>query len=122
MLVPAIERDGEDGAGFPFEGDALAGIVPHRGGAAALEDQDHLLVKLALRLKLSARGDLADIAVVRGSRGFVIDEDALAAAARPGLQLDVTQIAHVMPADDIEALLGHPARIGRILLGLEFLG
>ena len=35
MLVPAIERDGEDRACLPLEGDASAGIVPHGGGTAA---------------------------------------------------------------------------------------
>src|SRR5262249_28730571 len=29
MLIPAIERDGEDRPGLPFEGDAVARIVPH---------------------------------------------------------------------------------------------
>ena len=120
MLMPGIERDGEDGAGLPFEGDALAGIVPHAGRAAAVEHQDHLLVQLPLRRELAARRDLADVAVVRGARGLVVDEHALAALARPGFQFDGAQIRHVLRADDVEPFLAHEAQIGRILFGLEF--
>ena len=90
VLVPAIERDGEDRARLPFEGDARAGIVPDRGRAAAGQDHDHLLEQVMLRLELLAGRDLADIAVVGGARGLVVDEHALGAVAapRPGLQLD----------------------------------
>src|ERR1700689_4266964 len=35
MLVMAVERDGEQRPWAPLEGDARAGIVPHRGRAAA---------------------------------------------------------------------------------------
>ena len=121
MLVPGVERDREDGAGLPLEGDALAGVVPHAGRAAAVEDQDHLLVELALRRELAARRDLADIAVVGEARGVVVDVDAAAAAARPRLELDRAQVGHVMGADDVEAFAAHPAHIGRLLLGREFL-
>ena len=122
VLVPGVERDGEQGAGLPFEGDALAGIVPHAGRAAPIEDQDHLLEELALRLELLARRDLAHVAVVGGARGLVVDEDAAAAAPCPRLQLDRAQVLHVMGADDVEPLVPHPARIGRVLLGRELLG
>ena len=44
-----------------------------------------------------------------------------AAAPRPGLQLHRVQIADIEGADDVEPFLGHPARIGRLLLGREFL-
>ena len=110
MLVPAVERDGEQRARLPLEGDALALVVPHRGGAAAVEHQDHLLEQLALRRELLARRDLADVAVVGGARGVVIDVDAGAAAPRPGLQLDGAQVAHIMRADDVETFLAYPAR------------
>ncbi len=121
MLVPAVERNGEHGARLPLEGDAAAFVVPHRGRAAAVEHQDHLLEQLALRRELLARRNLADVAVVRGARGLVVDVDAGAAAPRPGLELDGAQIAHVVRADDVEALAAHPAQIGRVLLGGEFL-
>ena len=122
VLVPAVERDGEQRAGLPFEGDALARVVPHRGGAAARQHQDHLLEQLPLRRELLARRDLADVAVVRGARGLVVDVDARAAAPRPRLQLDGVQVAHIMRADDVEALAAHPAQVGRVLFGGEFLG
>ena len=44
-----------------------------------------------------------------------------AAAPRPGLQLDGVQVRHVVRADDVEALVAHPAGVGRLLLGGEFL-
>ena len=57
MLVPAVQRDREQRARLPLEGDALAFVVPDRGGAAALESQDHLLKQLPVRLELLARGE-----------------------------------------------------------------
>ena len=121
VLVPAIERDGEQRAGLPLEGDALALVVPHRGGAAAFEDQDHLLEQLPVRLELLAGRDFHDIAVVGDARGVVIDEHRIAAAPRPGLQVDGAQIAHIERRDDVEAFGLDPAGVGRLLLGREFL-
>ena len=121
VLVPAIERDGEHRARLPLEGDAPALVVPHGGGAAAVEDQNHFLKQLALRLELLAGRDLADIAVVGGARGLVIDVDAGATAPRPRLELDGAQVAHVMRADDVETFAAHPAQVRRVFFGGEFL-
>ncbi len=120
MLIPAIERNGEDRARLPLEGDARAGIVPHRGRAAAGEHQDHFLEQMVLRRECLARGDLADIAVVRGARGFVVDEYAPSTLARPWLELDGAQVRHVVSTDDVEPLAAHVAQIGLLRLGLEF--
>ncbi len=121
VLVPGIERNGEQGAGLPLEGDAAAGIVPHRGRAAAVEHQDHFLEQLALRRQFLPRRDLAHIAIVRGSRCFVVDEDALAAPPRPRPQLDGVKARHIVRADDVETFGPHPACIGGLLLGRELL-
>src|SRR5262249_22012409 len=110
---------GEDRACLPLEGHASAGIVPNRGGAAARQHQDHLLEQVVLRFELLARRDLTDVAVIGGARGFVVDEHALAALARPGLELDGAQIGYVLRADDVEPFPAHEAQIRRILLGLE---
>jgi hypothetical protein len=75
---------------------------------------------MVLRRERLARRDLADVAVVRRARGLVVDDHALAALARPRLELDRAQIGHVLRADDVEPLAAHEAQIGRILLGLEF--
>src|SRR5262249_49452229 len=120
MLMPGIERDGEHSAGLPLERDAIAGVVPHCRRAAAVECQDHLLVELALGRERSARGNFAHIAVVRGARGFVVDERPAGAAPRAGLQLDGAQVRDIMRADDVEALIAHPAQIGRVLFSGEF--
>ena len=122
MLVPAVEWNGEQCAGLPFEGDALAGVVPHGGGAAAGEDHDGLFEELPLRRERLARRNLTDVAVVRGARGLVVHEHAGAAAPRPRLQFDGEQILHVGRRDEIEALALHPAGVGRLFLGCEFLG
>src|SRR5581483_546310 len=87
MLMPGVERNGEQRSRFPLEADALPGVVPHRGRAASAEDQDHLLEQLPLRRQLAGRRDLADITVVRGARGFVVDEQAVSTAPRPGFEL-----------------------------------
>src|SRR5215510_5628804 len=122
MLVPAVERDREHGARLPLEGDALARVIPDAGRATTLQDQDHLLVELALRRELLAGRDRTDVAVVRGARRVMVDENAGAAAPRPGLELDRAQVCHVLRADDFEPLLPHPAQVGRVLLGGELLG
>src|SRR2546421_1818845 len=49
--------------------------VPDRGRAAAVEHVDHLLVQLPLRREALAGRNLADIAVVRGTRRVVIQEN-----------------------------------------------
>ena len=121
VLMPAVHGNGEDGAGLPFEGHACAGIVPHGGRAAAVEDEDHLFIELALQGELAASVDLADVAIVRGARCVVVDIDALAAAASPGLHFDGAQVRHILCADDIEPLFTDELQIGRVLLRGEFL-
>src|SRR5262245_2320148 len=121
MLMPAVERDAEDRARLPFEGHARTGIVPDRGRAAPVEDVDHLLKQLAVRIELAARRDLADIAIVAVARGVVVDKDRAAATARPGLELNGAQVGHVMGAAHLEPFLAHPAQIRGVLLGLELL-
>src|SRR5262249_4883518 len=106
---------------LPFEGHARAGVVPHRGRAAPIEHEHHLLEQLALRIELAGRRNLADVAVIRCARGVMVEKDRAATAARPGLELDRAQIADIMRADDVEPLAAHKAQVGRILLGLELL-
>ena len=119
MPVPGVERDREHRAGLPLERDTIAGVVPHRRRSAAVEHEDHLLVELALRLERAARGNFAHVAVVRGARRFVVDENAVAAAPRPRFELDRAQVRHIMRADDVEAFVAHPAQVGRVLFGGE---
>src|SRR5262245_715963 len=119
MLMPAVERDAEDRARLPFEGHARTGIVPDRGRAAPVQDVDHLLEQLAVRIELATRRDLADIAVVAGARGIVVEKDRAAAAALPGLEVDGAQVTHIVGAAHLKPLLAHPAQVGGVLLGLE---
>jgi hypothetical protein len=120
VLVPAVQRNGEQGTGLPLEGDALAGVVPHRGGTPAAEDHDGFFEQLPLRAERLSGWNLADVAVVRGARGLVVHEHAAAAAPRPGLQLDGVQVLHIGRADEVEPFAGHPAGVGRLLFGGEF--
>src|SRR5215470_2934476 len=119
--MPAVHRDAEQRAGFPFERDPLPRVVPHRGRAAAIEDEDHLLEQMARRGETLAGRDLADIAIVRGARSLMIDEHGIATTPRPGFELDRAQARNVMRADDVEPLAAHEAQIGRVLLGGELL-
>src|SRR5260370_10642594 len=73
-----------------------------------------------LRFELLAGRDLTHVTVIRGARGLVICEYALAGLSRPGLQLDGAQVPHVVRADDVESLAANEAQIRRVLLGLEF--
>ena len=54
MLVPAVDRNGEQRALVPLEGDLLTRIVPNAGRAAPVQYVDHFLEQLALRLELAA--------------------------------------------------------------------
>src|SRR5262249_32393512 len=105
VLMPAVERDAEDRAGLPFEGHARAGVVPDRGRAAAVENVDHLLEQLAVRIELAAGRDLADIAIVAGARGIMVEKHRAAATTRPGFELDGAQVADIVGAAHLEALL-----------------
>src|SRR5260370_2367864 len=73
-----------------------------------------------LRFELLAGRDLTHVTVIRGARGLVIYEYALAGLSRPGLQLDGAQVPHVVRADDVESLAANEPQIRRVLLGLEF--
>src|SRR4051812_16471779 len=119
--MPAIERNTENRARLPFEGYARTGVVPDRGRAAPVQDVDHLLEQLPVRIELAARRDLADIAIVAGARSIVVEKDRAAATARPGLEVDGAQVADVVGAPHLQPLLAHPAQIGGVLLGLELL-
>ena len=87
---------------MPLEGLLLAILLPDGSGSMSVQNIDHLFIKMFLRLQLGARRDFADVAIVRGARGIVIDVDAAAAAARPVSQLAGAQVRHIMAADDLE--------------------
>src|SRR5262249_40886183 len=101
VLMPRVEGNRKQRACLPLEGDATAGIVPHRSRAAAVEHQDHFLEQLGGRREFLPWRDLTHIAIVRGSRRFVVDEDALAAPPRPRPQLDGVKAWHIVGADDV---------------------
>src|SRR5207253_2117185 len=119
VLVPAVQRDGEQRAGLPLEGDALAGVVPHGCGTAAVEDHDGLFEQLPQRLERFAGWDLADVAIVRGARRLVIHVHAFAAAPRPWLELHGAEVLHIGRTDDVEPFALHPTGVGRLLFGSE---
>ena len=121
VLVRAVERDGENRARLPLEGDAFAGVVPHGGGAAPVEHVNHFFKQLALGREALPRRDFAHVAIVRGTRRVMVQKHTSAAAARPGFQLDAMQVLGIERADDVEALLAHPPRIRGVLLGGELL-
>src|SRR2546421_13060299 len=93
--------------------------VPDRGRAAAGQPVDHLLVQLPLRREALAGRNLADIAVVRGTRRVVIQENRPASPPRPGLELYRVQVRNVERADDLQPLVAHPVRVRRLFLGDE---
>ena len=78
VLMPAVERDRKQRAGLPLEGDALAGVVPHRGRAAAAEDHDSLLEQLPLRierrLQIEIQRASADAAAVHRAQNLHVTD------------------------------------------------
>src|SRR5258705_6040412 len=101
VLMPGVERDRKHGARLPLEADPAAGVVPDGRRSAAIERQDHLLVELALRGKLSSGRNFAHIAVVGRARCLMVDEYAGAPAPRPGLQSHGAKVGNIMSADDV---------------------
>src|SRR3972149_10196680 len=57
-LVRAVQRDGKEASLMPLEGVLLAALLPYRGGAVTVEDEDHLLVKMFLHLQLFSRREI----------------------------------------------------------------
>src|SRR5262249_52672409 len=100
VLMPGVQRNGKKRAGFPFEGDAFAGVVPDGRRTATIKNENHLFEQLALRREVPPRRDLADVTVVRRARRLVIDEHGGATAPRPWLERDIMKIRHIMGADD----------------------
>ncbi len=121
MLMVRVEGNAEDRARAPLERHFRTGIVPHGRRAASGQHEDHLLVQLPLRCELAAGGNLADIAIVGGTRSVVVHKHGAAAPSRPRLQLDRVEIRNVEALNDIEAFGSHPARIGRVFFCREFL-
>src|SRR6266850_3483161 len=119
MLVPGVEGDRKQRTRFPFEGDALAGVVPNRRRAEAGQYVDHFLEQLPLRRELRPCRYLAHIAIVRGPRGVVIEIDAGSSAPCPRLQRNGAQVRNVVRADDVQAFASHPARVRRVFFGRE---
>ena len=119
MLVRCVQRDGENGPRLPFELDALAGIIPDRGGTASIEHVDHLLEELPLWRQLLPGRNLANVTIVRRARCIVIDEYAAAASSWPRLEFHRVQIRHVKPADDLEPFVFDPTGVWSFFLGGE---
>ena len=113
MLMMGIERDAKNGSGAPLEAGLGATVIPHGGRPTTRQHQDGFLEQLAMRVQLAARRDLHDIAVIGRARGVVVDEDRVAATARPGLHVDLVKARHINTVDDIQALTGDEARIRR---------
>ena len=122
VLVVGVERDREDRAGAPLERHLGAGVVPHAGGPVAGQRQHHLLEELPLGRERPARRDLADVAVVGGAGGLVVDVHPVPAAALPRPQLHGAQVGDVVRGDDVEPLAGDPPGVGGVLLGRELGG
>src|SRR5438874_4039326 len=75
-----------------------------------------------MRRETLARRNLHHVTIVRGARGVVVEEDGIAAAARPRLQRNRPQVAHIERRNDFESFGLYPTRVGRLLLGLELAG
>ena len=109
MLVPGVERNGEQRAGLPLERHFSSGVVPHRRRSPSVEDEDHFLEQLALRSEFPTGCDLADVTIVRRAGGVVVQEDAVPAAPGPRPELDRVQVRDVERADDLQPLRPHTA-------------
>ena len=120
VLVHAVQRNGKQSARLPFKGNAMALVVPNRGGTATRQHINHLFKDLTLWLELFAGCNFTHIAVVGRTRCFVVDVHTFAAATCPRFQINRVQAANVMGTDDVQTFVLHPAGIGCFFFCSEF--
>ena len=111
VLVPGIERDGEEAAGVPLEGLLVVIVDPDVRRAPPRDDVAELLVHVVLRLGLAAGADLDHVRVVGQVVVRYVDDDAAAALALPRPQLDRAEVLEGEVHDDADALPLLPAGV-----------
>src|SRR5258707_13146411 len=94
MLMPSVERRGEETSLLPLERVLLAAFIPDRRRALALENENRLFIHGPHRFELSAGRDFLDPRIARAAGAVPVDDRRLAAGARPIANLQLQQIGN----------------------------
>ncbi len=86
MLVPGVQREGEETTFLPLEMVFSLPFIPYAGASAPFEDIDQVFVKMLLGLELTSGRDLANIGCVHVPRAVQLDHNTAATSALPGLE------------------------------------
>ncbi len=86
MLIPGVERHGEQAAGLPLERLLGAILLPDSRRAAPGENVDQRFVDMALRIEAFTRRDADDVSVVHVAGAVEHDAHTVAADAIPPFQ------------------------------------
>jgi hypothetical protein len=108
VLVPGIERNGEEASGLPFERMLPSLALPYGRRPSAAGDINHFLVEMPLRFEFSAGRDFTDIGV-RCLTGTIEANEAAATPLQfPRRNFELFYVRDMKSADDGNALLGLP--------------
>src|SRR5262249_31337773 len=112
MLIVGVDRNCKHASRSPLEGMLLAVSLPDRGRAIALGDVDHLLIEMFLRLRLTARRDLANVRVVSAAGTVKNNERTGNAFQVPVFEFDFVNFLDEEPPYDRDPLLFLPVPVG----------
>ena len=116
VLVPDVQRDGEDTPLLPLERRAAVRVVADERRAPALQNVDVLLEEVLLRGHLAAGRDLRDVGVVRAAVAVEVDVRAEAVEPGPGRDLDGAEVVDGEPGDVGDALAFDEGLVGADLV------
>ena len=115
--MQGVHRDRKHRAGLPFEDMLLAvAFLPDLGRAAALDDQEDLLVHVLFDVERARRRHLDDVAAPLALGAVELDEVAAPAHAFPGDERQVLHLADADAAKHRNAFLFHERVVGCRLL------
>src|SRR5262245_33795255 len=92
VLVPGVERQGEQTAVLPFKGLLRSLVVPNSRRTASLENKNQVFIKMSLRVCVFARSYLQNVSPGCPFRAFHVDEGSFSSGSVPRLQLNLLQI------------------------------
>src|SRR5581483_4096894 len=108
MLVPGVERNGEQAARGPLERLLLLPLVPYGGAATAGKDVGELFIQVPLRSELFPRRNFAHVGGVELAGTVELDLHGVAAGASPVFQGHGVDVVHLPAAEEVQALARYP--------------
>jgi hypothetical protein len=112
VLIPGIQRDGEETPLMPLEALFGAVFLPEGGRSTTFEDIDEFLEEMSLRIETFSRRDAADKGIVLVPAALQIDKGSVTSLSFPPFEGQGHDIFDKIPLEDIDTLTGGPMVIG----------